>query len=77
MNATQTTTAAELFELLKKFNRGVRGVEIKYGIIEVSVSSAKAATGVTVDLLRSRAFKSVKAVPNQVSRGFLVHAIPA
>jgi len=66
----------EMKNLLREFNKGVRGVKIASGIMCVYVSSAKAAFGVTLDLLRSRAFRSVTTTPNnQAGHGFIVHAI--
>lgn len=71
-------TALELKTLLQRFNRGVKDVAIEYGIFCIYVTSDRAASGVTLDLLRTRAFKSVKAIPNaKAGKGFIVHAIPA
>ena len=72
------TTATELKSLLKQFNNGVQKVSVQLGIVSVYVSSAKAAYGVTLDLMRSRAFSSVRSIPNAASgKGFIVHAVPA
>lgn len=71
------TTAEELKTLLKKFNKGVKSVTIDQGMACVYVSSMRSAHGVTLDLLRSRAFQSVQKTENKVDGGFIVHAIPA
>ncbi len=68
----------ELKAVLSRFNRGVQEVTTEQGIACVYVSGAKTATGVTIDLLRSGGFRSVKAVANGLAgRGFIVHGVPA
>lgn len=68
------TTATELKILLQKFNKGVKDVVIDHGIVVVRVSSKRAAYGVTLDLLRSRAFRSVTTT---VGQHIAVQAVPA
>jgi hypothetical protein len=71
-------TATELKTLLSKFNKGVKAVTIECGIVSVQVSSASAAYGVKLDLLRSRGFSSVTTTTNELAgRGFIVHAVAA
>jgi hypothetical protein len=72
------STAAEIQILLGKFNKGVEKVVISHGIVCVFVKSAKSATSVTLDLLRSRGFSSVKATQDaENGKGFVVYAVPA
>lgn len=71
------TTCTELLATLKRFNRGVRSVTIECGTIVVRVGTAKWAKSVAVDLLRSRACKSVKIHPNHERHCYEVNAVPA
>jgi hypothetical protein len=66
------TTAIELKALLQKFNKGVKDVVIDQDIISVRVSSKRAAYGVTLDLLRTRAFRSVTTT---TGGNIFVHAV--
>lgn len=68
--------ASELESLLRKYNRGVAKVVVEYGIVCVYTKSQKSTIGVTIDLLRSRAFRSVKSTANNIDGGFIVHAVP-
>lgn len=70
-------TANEMKLTLQQFNKGVKSVVLEQGVFCVYVSSARAAYGVTLDLLRSRAFRSVTKTENCAGKGFIVHAIPA
>ena len=72
------TNATEIKTLLKKYNKGVEDVTIEGGIVSVQVSSARAAYGVRLDLLRSRGFRSVTTTTNQKDgHAFIVHAVAA
>lgn len=68
--------AAELKDMMSKFNKGIKSVTIEGGIICVQVSSARAAYGVKLDLLRSGGFRSVTTTTNEhTGKGFIVHAV--
>lgn len=68
---------AELKALLSKFNRGVKSVDVNAdGAIEVTVTTRNSAISVTMDLLRSRGFSSVKASVAASRTAYLVTAIP-
>lgn len=69
--------ANDLLTELNKFNRGILGLTIEYGIVAIRTKSQKCVQGVTVDLLRSRAFKSVNAIVSGDKSCYLIHAIPA
>ena len=68
--------ATELKATLSKFNKGIKDVTIEYGIVCVHVGSERTAFNVKLDLLRSRAFRSVNIIPNaKAGKGFLVNGI--
>jgi len=67
-------TADDLKDTLKKFNKGVKTVELDKDMFTVHVTSKKSAAGVTMDLLKSRAFKSVVAMADNINGGFDVYA---
>jgi hypothetical protein len=74
---TNQNLAAEMKTTLRKFNKGVRDVKIEYGIFCVYVSSHRSLIGVMTDMLRTRAFRSVVPVVNNIDGGFIVNAVPA
>lgn len=76
MNANQQT-ASELKALLSKFNKGVKQVTIEEGIVCVYVRTARAVSGVMLDLIRSGGFRSVVHTENNVDGGFIIHAVPS
>jgi len=71
------TLAAEMKTTLRKFNRGVKDVKIEYGIFCVYVSSKRSLLGVMTDMMRTRAFRSVVPVVNNIDGGFVINAVPA
>jgi hypothetical protein len=65
--------ANEIKSTLSQFNKGIKNVTIEDGIVCVNVASQKTAFSVQLDLLRSRAFRSVKVVANAAAgKGFIV-----
>jgi hypothetical protein len=76
MNANKEL-AAELKQQISKFNKGIKNVEISdAGLISVFTANKKSVTGVTCDLLRSKAFASVKARVADCGTLYVVEALP-
>lgn len=74
---TNQEIAAEMKTLICKFNKGIKSVEIdNTGKMTVLTKSHKGATGVTVDLLRSRAFANVHASIAPCGTMYQVEATP-
>lgn len=66
--------AAELKEALSHFNKGIKEVTIENGVVSVHVKSQRTAFAVQLDLLRSRAFSSVK-IGSCAPNGFIVEGV--
>ena len=72
-----TNAFAKEFEgLLKQFNKGIKAVEMPYGILVVTVSSLKSARGVCFDLAMSKAFQSIRTCQHWNKKSYVIEALP-
>jgi len=66
----------EFLDVLQKRNRGAYAVAIDGDLFTVSCRTLYVAKSVTLDLIRSGGFLSVKYLPNQILNGeYLVNAV--
>lgn len=68
--------AKEFEDLLKQFNKGIKSVEMHYGILVVTVSSLKSCRGVCFDLAMSKAFQSIKTCQHWNKKNYVIEALP-